>query len=354
MDDLTPEWLTRVLREAEVLDGAVDVRAARPEVFGTGQFGLVIRTRLEYDGPAPDAPESVIVKLASLDPGSRGLAMAIGAYEAEVHFYREIAPLVDVALPRCLWAGLDSAAEQCTIVLEDLSDACIVGDNVRGGSVEQAGLAIEQLVKLQAPVWDDPRLRKLDWLADPGRTALLFAAVPQALPIFRDRFAGRCDPAHLDLAERLAPLAGRFPAVLAAGPQVVAHGDFRLDNLLFSTPPQPPAATVIDWQLARLASPLLDVAIYLAACLPPDVRRTHQHELLRAYHEGLVAAGVRGFSWASCREGLRRCSLYSFLLSIGVIVSLEATERGDAMALGIFAQSAEFVLDLNAADVLDP
>lgn len=353
IEDLNPGWFTAVLREAGAIEDTVGVSAVDAELFGTGQFGLVIRATLAYDGPAPGAPGSVIVKLASHDPGSRGLAMAVGAYEAEVRFYTEIAPLVEVNLPRCFWSGLDLASERCTLVLEDLSESRVVGDNVRGGTVEQATLALEQLVELQAPVWDDPRLRELNWLADPARTQMLFGAVPAAMPVFRKRFGERCDPAHLELAERLAPLADRFPDVLATGPLVVAHGDFRLDNLLFSSAPDTPSATVIDWQLARLAPPLLDVAIYLAACLPLDVRREHQEGLLRSYHTSLTDSGVDGFSWDGCREGLRRCSLYPFLLSIGVIVNLEATERGDTMAMGIFRNSAELVLDLNAGDVLD-
>src|SRR2546426_12822956 len=102
-EDLTPAWFTAVLRQGGVLGCDADVVAVDAGRYGTGQFGLVSRAELRYDGDAPGAPESVIVKLPSDDPGCRELGVATGAYEAEVRFYSEIAPLSRIDVPRLHW-----------------------------------------------------------------------------------------------------------------------------------------------------------------------------------------------------------------------------------------------------------
>ena len=349
LEDLTPEWFTEALRESPAV-GEVTVTGAEASLFGTGQFGLVARAELTYAGDAGDAPASVIVKLPSTDPGSRQLGVAIGAYEAEVRFYDEIAPRTDVTVPNSYWGGFEPGTGRVTLVLEDLSEHWTVGDAIAGGTLEQAEAAIDQTVRLQASLWDVAELRDLDWLSSPARTQLLFDGTPAAMPLFAERFGERLDPVHMAAAERLGPKASTFPAKAWAGtPLVVAHGDYRLDNLLFAGG----AATVIDWQSVLLAPPGIDLGIYLASCLPTEVRRSNQDALLHRYHDGLLERGVEGFSFDDCVESLRVCCLYVFLLGIGVSVTLEQTERGDQMFAALITQSAELVDDLGAASYLD-
>lgn len=129
---------------------------------------------------------------------------------------------------------------------------------------------------------------------------------------------------------------------------VVAHSDFRLDNVMFRERSGALETMVIDWQSVRLGPPLLDVAIWLGSSLSPEDRRAHQDALLRRYHDGLIARGVKGFSFDDCRRGLRVASLFVFLLSVGVSVTLQRSERGDAMFAGMVAQTADAVAELGA------
>ena len=152
------------------------------------------------------------------------------------------------------------------------------------------------------------------------------------------------------LVERLAPKAAEYPAKAWQGPLVVTHGDYRLDNLLFSDGDKP-TATVIDWQSVLLGPPLIDAGIFLGTCLTPEARREHQDDLLKRFHDGLVAGGVTGFSFDDCRESFRICSLYVFLLGVGTSVMLQQTERGDQMFVALLTQTAELVDDLGAAEL---
>jgi hypothetical protein len=353
IEQLTPRWYTGALREGGVIDGAAIVVAADTRLFGTGQLGLVARSELRYQPDQPGGPRSLIVKLPSADERSRGLGVAMGAYQAEVRFYQQILPEVEVRTPRHYWSDVETDTGRYTLLLEDLSGDWEPGDVMRGATLNHAHAAIEQLVNLQAPVWDSPALRAQTWLADIARTQMLFDYVPPALEPFRARFGARLAPEHLELARRLFPRAAGYPRRAWTGPLTLMHGDFRLDNLLFREHDGHRQACVLDWQSVRLGPPLVDLAMYLGSALDTGIRRAHEYDLLKTYHDRLVAAGVEGFSFADCQHSYRWASLYSFLLGAGMSVTIAQTERGDQMFAALIAATADLVQDNKAAELLD-
>jgi hypothetical protein len=350
--DLTPRWFTAALREHGTIGPDVSVSSAKSSLIGTGQLGQVVQSELEYDGGADAGPASLIVKLPSEDAGSRGLGAAMGVYEAEVRFYQEIAPRLRCAIPRMHWGAVEPETGRFTLVIDDLTAGSVVGDMVAGGTVDQAALAIGELAKFQTPVWDDPELRGRSWL-NVARTEMLFAAVAPALDAFMERFADRLDPDHVALVERLAPKATSVTAKVWKPPFVVGHGDYRLDNMMFGRTADAPPIAVIDWQAARLAPPLLDAAIFLGSCISGDERRAHERDLLRSYHEQLLSAGITGFSLDDCWESYRGASLFPFLITVAVSVTLVRTERGDAMWARLLSGCAELAAETDAAGLLD-
>jgi aminoglycoside phosphotransferase (APT) family kinase protein len=155
------------------------------------------------------------------------------------------------------------------------------------------------------------------------------------------------------LVRHLGPKAAAYPAKVWKRPFVVAHGDYRLDNIMFGVDASAPPISIIDWQATRLAPPLLDAAIFLGSCVSPDDRREHEKDLLIRYHEGLVAGGVTGFSLDDCFESYRRSSLYPFLLTVAMSMTLEQTERGDAMWARMVRDTGDLIQATGASDVLD-
>jgi hypothetical protein len=353
IERLTPQWYTDALRDSGVIDAATSVVETDTRLFGTGQLGLVARSQLRYDRDAPTAPRSLIVKLPSADERSRGLGVAMGAYEAEVRFYRETLPELDVKSPRHYWSDVETDTGRYTLLIEDLSGDWETGDVMRGGTLNHAHAAIEQLVNLQAPLWDSPVLREQTWLADMARTQMLFDYIPPALEPFRARFGPRLAPEHLELAERLFPRAPAYPQLAWTGPLTLMHGDYRLDNLLFREDDGRLRACVLDWQSVRLGPPLVDLAMYLSSALDTDTRRAHERDLLTTYHDRLVAAEVKDFSIGDCQESYRWASLYSFLLGAGMSVTIAQTERGDQMFAALIAATAKLVEDNKAGQLLD-
>jgi len=353
IDELTPDWFTKALHEGGTLPPDAVVLAARSELIGTGQVGLVVRSELEYEGEMNGAPRSVVVKLPSAEESNRQIGIAMGLYENEVRFYKEIAPLSPVAVPRLHWADVDPATGRITLVIDDLTTCAEVGDMIAHSTPEQAELAFAELVKLQAPLWNDPRLRSLGWLADPARAQAMFDAVGPAVEPFKSAYGDRLEAEHVALVERLGPKAAAWPAKALVEPLVVVHGDFRLDNMLFGRAPGVPPVAILDWQACRLGPPLLDHSIFLGSCMRTEDRRAQELDLLRGYHEGLLEHGVKGFSFDDCLESYRRSSLYPFLLTVCMSMFLGHTDRDREVWTQLLRGAAELVEDHAAAEFLD-
>ena len=103
---------------------------------------------------------------------------------------------------------------------------------IAGGTPDQAARALDALVELQAPRCSDPALRQKDWQAHPSRSQNFFAGVQPALPLFLKRFADRLDPEDIEFVEQVVPYANIWATQMTAGPTVVIHGDYRMDNIL--------------------------------------------------------------------------------------------------------------------------
>lgn len=341
-DGLSPDWLTGVLKDAGRLDSS-KVVALESKAIGTGQMSRVLRLTPTYSAENISAPTSLIAKIASEDPIARGAGHAMGFYEAEVRFYREIAPQVTAATPPCVAAAIDVTDGAFTVLLEDQPELR-VGDMVAGGTVDDAALALAELAKLQAPLWNDAEWSKAAWLS-PARWRAFSETFPLALEPFIARFGDTLSADEIALCERVIPQS--VPWLDAwSGPTVVQHGDFRLDNMLFGDAPD--RVVVFDWQTARVGPPLVDAGFYLGGCLPIEERRAHEQTLLRDYHHHLRALGVTSYSWDDCLRDYARYALYGLLSFVGTFIHVEVTPRGEELYLAAFRHYSQQALDLTS------
>lgn len=86
-------------------------------------------------------------------------------------------------------------------------------------------------------------------------------------------------------------------------PQTIVHGDARIGNVMFrgdaGTPTRP---LLIDWQSPHWGLATYDLAYFITLSLLPAVRDAHEAELLRLYHDELVAHGVSDYDFAAFSE----------------------------------------------------
>lgn len=349
-DELTPEWFATVLGNAGVLDGASVTDVKHEQVSG-GVIARMVRATLTYSGDAPDAPKSLIVKYPTDDPGSLGVAQAMGLYDQEVRFYQDIAPLVpEMSIPASYLAEIDDSGARFTLVLEDFGGRTKPGDAFTASSLQECADTLEQLVKFQAPLWNSAEVAKLGWIGDPARTHGVFDLLAQGLPPLVARFGDGLSDEHVKLFEAVLPHAGQWARSWKA-PLVVQHGDFRNDNTLLGITPDAPPVTVIDFQTVRLAPPGLDPAHFLASALSTPTRREVERQLIADYHAKLVAAGVENFSAEQCWNSYREGALYAVFLFAGMAAQTEQTERNDRVIVEQLGRYADMAIDLESAKV---
>lgn len=346
--DITPQWLTERLQAQG--HAGVEVTQVKPSRIGTGQVGICLLLELTLTGQTEGVPTSLVAKLPSDDELSKTSAVAMGIYEREVMFYRDLAPRLHIALPKIYYSDVAANGADFLILMENLAPA-VPGDQLVGCSPEVARAAVLELVGLQAPTWNDVALAER--LVEPadGFFSDMHALYNEMLPGFVERFGPRLGKAELGIIQGLGAHKNA-PLFQATGtPFCLEHRDYRLDNLMIDELCSPPKVVVVDWQGLRIGRPLNDVALCLAGGLQPQQRAAAEEEILREYHQGLLAAGVRDFSWEACWHEYRRASFAGFGLTIISSMLVVQTPRGDDMFTAMAQRYSRHALDL-AADEL--
>ncbi len=297
-DEIDAEWLTDVLHAAAIGIGN-SVTGLESQSIGTGQVGDNVRFRLIWHDPDPSLPLTVVGKFPSQSEISRSTAIAVDTYVREIGFYRDLQRQVEIRTPAVHHVGWDPATHDFVVMMEDIAPA-EPGDQLHGCDVGRAELVIDQAVGLHAPTWgriDD--YADFEWLQrpDPDRAATLGGMYAMCAPGFVERYRGRLSDEDLALGDVLVQ---HYPRLFAATAEwakanhgyCVVHADYRLDNILFGTPPASPPVTVVDWQTVAIGIGPADVAYFCGAGMLPDHRAAHERALVDRYAAGMRGAGV--------------------------------------------------------------
>jgi len=103
---------------------------------------------------------------------------------------------------------------------------------------------------------------------------------------------------------------------MARQPRTICHGDFRADNLMFARSGRGTTLITIDWQAPMQARGAFDVGHLLSMSITTELRRAHEADLLRRYHDGLVAGGVEGYAYDEFFQDYRRGLLIGFTYTV--------------------------------------
>jgi hypothetical protein len=336
-------WLSAVLQAGGV-DATVESFTAEP--VGTGQIGDSVRFRLSYARGGPDAPASLVGKFPAAGAESRAAGVRLGNYIREVRFYQRLAATALVQTPRCYFADVDEATSAFVLMMEDLAPAA-QGDQLRGVSLAQARLVVEQAGRLHASHWGDDGLDELPWVSG-SKAAPPSAAstdvVTALWAAFKARYAEQLRPDWIAAGDWLS---GRFIDFGEShdGPRCLTHNDFRPDNMMFGTRAGGHPVTVLDWQSFAYGAGPTDLAYFLAGALPPDVRRKHEPELLELYLRTLEAHGVTGYRMDDLRRHYGRGAYLLFATAFFAAMIVTQTERGDRMFLQMLGSAVEHMRD---------
>ncbi len=321
----------------------VEIKALEFERIGTGQTGACYRFHLEHEARAP---KTVILKIAAGTPEQRERLRR--GYRAEVLFYETVAPRSAVQTPACWYAAVSGTGDNFTLILED-ADPAIAGEQERGCSIAEAFDALINLARLHASTWNADILRaEAAWLqTTPERAIRLAGIYADAVEHFLERYHDNFSAAEAATFRDAVP-AMRGWLEDDQLPQVLIHGDYRLDNLLFRAGGDRPVLAV-DWQTLEVGQPGRDVAYFIVTALDSDQRRGFENRLLAAYHSELLANGIGNYDLEACRLDYRRGALQAaFITIVGCIFATgDRSVKSDDMFLSMAHRAARAIRELD-------
>jgi hypothetical protein len=353
--DIDAAFLNQALSPG--LRGGAPIADVGVEVIGEGVgfLGEVARLSLRYDDAPAGAVTSMIAKLPTSNEGFKSVGLALGLYEKESGFYRHVADRVSLSVPAAYLNHADHDAGEYLLLMEDMSPLC-PGNQLAGCPLAQAEEVLREIAGFHATWWAHPELESFaDWLPSVGSAYLdtVRNAYMNAIPKLRPNFGFFLSEYVMAAAERVADLYDEAGDVSSfRHPHTFIHGDFRLDNMMFSADGE---VTLLDWQLPCKANAMWDVAYFLAGNFEPEWRREHQDHLVRLYHDALVANGVTDYPFEQCWEDYRANGLVllSYLVVPAADVDLATlNQRGMELLVQMYSRYAVFIEDMGSVEFL--
>jgi hypothetical protein len=343
---LTATWIERALSPSFP---GISVRDFSLDPVGTGQIGATYSLRPRYAAGA-QGPAQLILKCPPIEAAARAVAEGTRSYKIEIEFYRNLAPRIDVRVPRVWDATYDESTGDYLLLMDDAAPAT-QGDQLNGCSAEQARAAIAEIVALHSACWNQRNVDLFPWIRRSGkilRTELL-SGLDALVERYFEHFRGLVGSATESLSKHLPELL-RLYALTEFEPRSVVHGDFRVDNLLFS--PDGSRPMIVDWGGTAAGAPVADVSYFIGGSLQTAERRSAEQGLVREYQEALVARGIRDLLWEECWRQYAMHAVNGLTMAVLAPLSVKRTERGDRMFILMAERHAQQVLDLGTFDLL--
>lgn len=345
--DVTSEWLSAVL---SARGQPVEVASVDVVPVGTGQTGATYRVTARYTDNPGELPGTFVIKLPAGDDAVRDRVVL--GYRSECAFYQDVADRVRIPIPECFHCEINADATEYALLLADRAPA-VQGDQIAGCDEQQARLAVTALAGLHAPTWCGEK-----WLTFPGlaMTQLDEAGAKGMGDIARmcadttvERLGGQLGDAD---CETLTAALGLITPWVSAplGRFSLIHGDYRLDNMLFS--PDEKQIWVVDWQTLGVGLPARDLAYFTATSLRPELRSAIEADLVAAYHDALLGHGVTDYDRETCWQDYRFGMLQAPLICAFGLVFATGTDRGDDMFVTMLRRACQAIRELGSLELV--
>ncbi|XP_063597604.1 uncharacterized protein LOC134774190 [Penaeus indicus] len=292
-------------------------------------------------------------------------AMMRSHFRREEVFYATLKPMLDEELrrlgggrlrvPQCHHSSLEESRE--LLLLEDLrTRAFRMHDRRKGLDLPHALLVVQEIARLHAASRLLQKALSSDPLAAryPPFSRRWMEEAPER-EVFSALFAGHLEGAAI-LAEkegghyaRVAPwlreVKGGIVDLLAGelarySPEfsVLVHNDCWTNNVLFryDARGRPCSAALLDFQMATMSSPAIDILYFLYTSLDERARKAHQQELLSAYYATFSEVLRKGevqvpFCLEELRHECRRKIVFGCLMGL-IILPAALSECEDCIA----------------------
>lgn len=317
---------------------------------GTGQVGDSFRLTLDW-AEAGMGPASLVAKCPAADATSRETARNMNLYQVETQFYEQFGSSCGARVPDVYLADYDAASGDGILLFEDMAPATQIAQ-MDGCTVDEVKLILNEAARLHKSHWNDAVLRVLAWLnygMQEDRRAIISQIVIASFPEWRARYEGRLSADILDMG---AELVARFEGYYKPheGPVVLAHGDMRLDNMLFTDADG--RVILLDWQTVSAGNPMSDVAYAISTSLADATTRAAQEKDLVARYHAALGDCVGAYDFDTAWHDYRRAAFIGFIVALASAMIVERTERGDEMFAVMAERSGWQALHLDALSLI--
>ena len=294
----TPAWLREALDDIDDLDRIVTVE----EVDASQTLAQKVRFRVAVeDADGTRRTRTYCVK-AHLD-GSPGADLL-----SEARFYGELAPQLDVRMPRRLFhRGRRRRAASHDHHGRRRRRRRTLPERARAVLTRHRRDTLGQLARLHAATWGCAEVADLTWLS-PRITGMADIFPLDALQALLDDGRGP------DIAPELRSASNVAEAMRRTGAHeitCVIHADPHSGNSYLDAEGR---ACWLDWQIVQRGNWATDISYHLATVLDIETRRTDEAELLRHYLRELESLGAPAPPWDEAWEQYTLSFSYGYFL----------------------------------------
>ncbi|XP_035897700.1 uncharacterized protein LOC118505675 [Anopheles stephensi] len=272
-------------------------------------------------------------------------------------------------VPRCYYAECDEATEESVIIMEDLRlQDYRMWDKMVPVNYEHVKLTMQSLGRLHAVSLALKRDRPEEFeqfkVADPLQVVMpeggpMAAMMVQMLQDAKETL----EPHETKEQSKMQKLMDNFYQEMlgctnSTTPEpytVLGHGDCWVNNFMFNYKKGAPESIVLlDWQITRYVSPVLDLAYFLFCCTDEEFRRRHYDEMMNVYYHSLATlleklghSPQEVFPRTALMRQLRRYGRFGILMAI-FLVPMLCTRNEDLLDMD---EAAERYRDTNEMDL---
>lgn len=310
---ITADWLTDCLRQRGDLQQGIVQSLTVGETTETTS-SLVTSIQVTYSAEASTTNQTVPPTNLIYKTARSGWYWAIWA---ETVLYDEIAAeMTEAPVPRCFYTVADQQHKVCGVLLEDISATHerlpypTPADRPTGAELEQV---VDALLKFHVHYWNHPYLEEKLVHEQGGPLVMAHAALPEVVQLYSQQMREAYPQIVAEVGSDLKPewhiicqkAIEYWPQLMLNRIQrgkglTMIHGDFHLWNLFFPLAATGGQPLILDWETFRRGFGPYDLAYLLISGDDIALRRHWERPLLKRYHDGLLAGGIKHYSWEDC------------------------------------------------------
>lgn len=292
LDQITPEWLSSVLRRNGLLNGASVAEVSYDS--GVTSFCITAHLRISYSSHTK-APAQLFLKFSKpVHP------VSTPECGWEVAFYKSVATQTPPLIPRCYDAVFSPEQNKLHLLLEDFSPTHYSEPASQLPPTQRnCELIVDALADIHSAWWEQPPWDAIGFsLPDQTEVDRRIQDVTERIGLFTtflgDRLSERRRAIYRDVLAALPTLYKRLTRPEA---YTVIHDDIHIGNVLYPRDPTTDTVRIVDWQTWLVDLAPRDLAHMMAIFWFPEQRQALEKPLLKRYHERLCENGVANYSW---------------------------------------------------------